>query len=106
MDGIQGPVYTPSRQVLNLGDTPVVEINESAPTFHEEEAKVYDLETKEFDIGIKAEDMKVWDPKAKKEEKVLGHMPCPKCNSNIPITSEKRPLTIVCPGCGRKGKLQ
>jgi hypothetical protein len=106
MDGIQGPVYTPSRQVLDLGDTPVIEIGESGPVFHDGDAKVYDLQTKEFDIGIAPEKMEVWDPKAKKEEKVLGQMPCPKCNTNIPITSDKRPLTIVCPGCGRKGKLQ
>jgi len=107
MEGIQGPVFTPSRQVLDLGDMPTVEIEESAPVFHDGEAKVYDLETKEFDIGIKAEEMQVWDPtKQKKEEKVLGYLPCPKCQTNIPVMSEKRPLTIVCPGCGRKGKLE
>jgi len=106
MEGIQGPVYTPSKQVLDLGDTPTVEISESGPVFHDGDAKVYELETKEFDIGMKADDMQVWNPNERKEEKVIGYLPCPKCSSNIPITSEKRPFSFTCPGCGKKGKLQ
>ncbi|MDG6225009.1 MAG: hypothetical protein QCI82_05795 [Candidatus Thermoplasmatota archaeon] len=105
MEGIQGPVYTPSKEVLDLGDTPVIEIVESAPVFHDGEAKVYDLETKEFDMGISSDEMEVWDPE-KKEEKVLGYIPCPKCGDNIPVTSDKRPYSFKCPGCGKKGKLQ
>ena len=31
--------------------------------------------------------------------------PCPKCKTPIPITSDKRPLKLVCPKCGASGML-
>ena len=31
---------------------------------------------------------------------VFGTKTCPKCQSRIPITSEERPLKVMCPGCG------
>jgi hypothetical protein len=83
-----------------------VEIKESAPVFHDGEAKVYELETKEFDIGIDPDEMQVWKPEPASEKKVLGYLPCPNCSTNIPITSDKRPYSFKCPGCGKKGKLQ
>jgi uncharacterized repeat protein (TIGR01451 family) len=32
-------------------------------------------------------------------------IPCPKCKTAVPITSDKRPLPIKCPKCGHTGKL-
>ncbi|UCH88012.1 MAG: hypothetical protein JSV49_07000 [Thermoplasmata archaeon] len=30
---------------------------------------------------------------------------CPRCGGKVPITSTKRPLSIKCPSCGKKGRL-
>ncbi len=93
MEGIQGPVYRPSGEVMDLGDVDTVGMEAPAEVFHEGDAKVYELSNTEF------------DPDTIQEETVYGFVPCSKCNTQIPITSEKRPLRIQCPGCGKKGKL-
>ncbi|RLF67203.1 MAG: hypothetical protein DRN57_05920, partial [Thermoplasmata archaeon] len=30
---------------------------------------------------------------------------CPKCHGPVPITTLERPIVIVCPTCGAKGRL-
>jgi hypothetical protein len=95
MEGIQGPVYRPSGQVLDLGDADVVGMEEPQEVFHDGEAKVYELSEAELDL----------DEKVVEAPNVLGYIPCPACETPIPITSNKRPLKIKCPKCGKKGKL-
>jgi KaiC/GvpD/RAD55 family RecA-like ATPase/ribosomal protein S13 len=36
----------------------------------------------------------------------ISHIECPKCGSAVPVTSTERPLTVQCPSCGAKGKLE
>lgn len=96
MEGIQGPVYRPSGQVMDLGETKTVEMNEPQEVFHDGEAKVYELKTEEYTLEDKVSD----DPIP------VGYIPCPNCDSPIPIMSEERPLKIKCPNCGKKGKLE
>ena len=95
MEGIQGPVYRPSGQMLDLGDADVVGMEEPVEVFHDGEAKVYELSEQELDLEEKVVDA----------PDVLGYIPCPACETPIPITSNKRPLKIKCPSCGKKGKL-
>lgn len=97
MEGIQGPVYRPSGQVLDLGDTETVGMEQPAEVFHDGEAKVMELSESEFSLGTE---------KVVEEPKVLGYIPCPNCQTPIPIESSKRPLKIKCPECGKKGKLE
>ncbi|MEA3559188.1 MAG: hypothetical protein U9R75_08055 [Candidatus Thermoplasmatota archaeon] len=98
MEGIQGPVYRPSGQVMDLGETKTIEMNETtAEVFHDGEAKVYELGTDEFSLE---------EEKVSKEPIPVGFIPCPNCDSPIPIMSEKRPLKIKCPSCGKSGKLE
>lgn len=94
MEGIQGPVYRPSGEVMDLGDSKTVGMEAPEEVFHDGDAKVYQLSEDEF------------DPDDIEEEVVYGYVPCSKCGTQIPITSEKRPLKIKCPGCGKKGKLE
>jgi DNA-directed RNA polymerase subunit RPC12/RpoP len=94
MEGIQGPVYRPSGEIMHLGDSDTVRMEQPAEVFHDGDAKVYELSGSEFDL------------ESAKEDQVLGYVPCPKCDSQIPIKSEKRPLKIRCPNCGKKGKLE
>jgi hypothetical protein len=94
MEGIQGPVYRPSGEVMHLGDTKTVGMEEPAEVFHDGDAKVYQLSDQEMDLE-----------EGEKDE-VLGYVPCPGCSSQIPVTSEERPLRIECPSCGKKGKLE
>jgi hypothetical protein len=94
MDGIQGPVYRPSGEVMHLGDTKTVELEQPGEVFHDGDAKVYELSSSEMDLDGPV------------KETVLGYLPCPNCDTQIPITSEKRPLKIRCPNCGKKGKLE
>ncbi|MGA1820520.1 MAG: hypothetical protein ACMUHU_05875 [Thermoplasmatota archaeon] len=96
MEGIQGPVYRPSGQVLDLGDTKLVGMEAPEEVFHDGEAKVYELSDQELDL----------EKQFKKGPDVLGYIPCPACETPIPITSEERPLKIKCPRCGKKGKLE
>ncbi|MGA1848583.1 MAG: hypothetical protein ACMUHB_04505 [Thermoplasmatota archaeon] len=96
MEGIQGPVYRPSGQVLDLGDSNTIEIGEPQEVFHDGDAKVMELSTEEFDISTREDEA----------EEVLGYIPCPKCDTPIPITSNERPLKIKCPSCGKKGKIE
>ncbi len=95
MEGIQGPVYRPSGQILDLGDAETVGMEAPTEVFHEGESKVYELSTGELDLEDKVVDA----------PDVLGYIPCPACESPIPITSNNRPLKIKCPKCGKKGKL-
>lgn len=97
MEGIKGPVYSPSGEILDLGEADTVEPEASGEIFHEESDGVYELEEKTVDF----EDA----PVEKKEEKIIGYVPCPKCKANIPVTSEERPLKIKCPECGKTGTL-
>jgi len=39
-------------------------------------------------------------------EKGAKDIPCPRCESSIPITSEERPLKIKCPECGATGTIK
>jgi len=96
MEGIQGPVYRPSGQVLDLGDTKVVGMEAPEEVFHDGEAKVYELSNQELDL----------EDQFRKGPDVLGYIPCPACETPIPITSDERPLKIKCPRCGKKGKLE
>jgi hypothetical protein len=95
MEGIQGPVYRPSGQILDLGDAETIGMEAPTEVFHEGESKVYELSTGELDLEDKVVDA----------PDVLGYIPCPACESPIPITSNNRPLKIQCPKCGKKGKL-
>jgi hypothetical protein len=95
MEGIQGPVYRPSGQMLDLGDADVVGMEEPVEVFHDGEAKVYELSEQELDL----------DEKVVEAPEVLGYIPCPACDTPIPIKSNKRPLKIKCPNCGKKGTL-
>ncbi|OYT46090.1 hypothetical protein B6U90_01790 [Thermoplasmatales archaeon ex4484_6] len=90
MEGIQGPVYRPSGEFLHLGDEKTVGMEQPEEVFHDGSAAVYELPEDNLEL----------------EEKVLGYVPCPKCGAQIPVTSEKRPLEIKCPSCGKKGKLE
>ncbi len=94
MEGIQGPVYRPSGELMDLGETKTVGMERPTEVFHDGDAKVYELSTQEMDIN--------------KEIKgsALGSIPCPNCGNMIDITSEKRPLKIKCDSCGKKGKLE
>jgi len=38
-------------------------------------------------------------------EIVYKVIPCPKCGSGVPITTEDRPVVVVCPVCGAKGRI-
>lgn len=96
MEGIQGPIYRPSGQVLDLGDMKTVGMEAPEEVFHDGEAKVYELSHEELDL----------ETAAKKGPDVVGYIPCPACDTPIPITSEERPLKIKCPRCGKKGKLE
>lgn len=93
MEGIQGPVYSPSGEILHLGDEKIVSVEEPQEVFHEGDAGVYELSTGEMDLDNAVKD------------EILGYVPCPKCAAQIPITSEERPLKIKCPKCGKKGRL-
>ena len=95
MEGIQGPVYRPSGQMLDLGDADIVGMEQPEEVFHDGEAKVYELSEQELDLEEKVVDA----------PDVLGYIPCPACETTIPITSNKRPLKIKCPNCGKKGHL-
>ncbi|MFO8051415.1 MAG: hypothetical protein R6V01_06935 [Thermoplasmatota archaeon] len=97
MEGIQGPVYRPSGELMDLGDAKTVGVESSQEVFHEGDAKIYELGESEF---------KLEDDKAGDEPVPVGHIPCPNCDAPIPIMSEKRPLKIKCPNCGKKGKLE
>jgi hypothetical protein len=92
VEGIQGPVYRPSGELLKFGEADTIEIKGSEPVFHDGDAKVMDLSTEEFDLN-----------KHLSEQKVLGYIPCPACKANIPITSEKRPLKITLLSGGFQG---
>jgi hypothetical protein len=96
IEGIQGPVYRPSGQILDLGDADTVGMEAPAEVFHDGEAKVYELSTQELDL----------DEKVVEAPEVMGYIPCPACDTPIPIKSNKRPLKIKCPNCGKKGKLE
>jgi hypothetical protein len=96
IEGIQGPVYRPSGQVLDLGDADTVGMEEPVEVFHDGETKVYELSEQEYEL----EDKVVDAPEA------VGYIPCPACETPIPITSNERPLKIKCPSCGKKGKLE
>ncbi len=93
IEGIQGPVYRPSGEILHLGDADTVGMEAPKEVFHEGDAKVYELSTGELDL------------ESSKEEKILGYVPCPACDTQIPIMTEDRPVKIKCPNCGKKGKL-
>lgn len=99
LEGIQGPVYTPSGKVLELEGTKTVGMETPDEIFHDGSAEVYDLADKEFSLEDK-------DRSGSKRKKVYGYVPCPKCDSRIPITSTKRPLKIKCPDCGKTGTLE
>ena len=94
MEGIKGPVYSPSGEVLEFGETETVEPEASGDIFHEDDSKVYEMEEKTLDFGDA--------PVEHKEEKIIGYVPCPKCKANIPVKTEKRPIKIKCPECKRK----
>ena len=94
MEGIQGPVYRPSGEVMHLGDTETVGMEQPAEVFHEGDAKVYELSSSEMDLNEQT------------PEDVLGYKECPNCGTQIPIKSDKSPLKIQCPSCGKKGKLE
>ena len=96
MEGIQGPVYRPSGQMLDLGDVDTVGMEAPVEVFHDGEAKVYELSEQELDLDERVVDA----------PDVLGYIPCPACETPIPITSNKRPLKIMCHKCGKKGKLE
>jgi len=36
----------------------------------------------------------------------MSHIECPKCGSAVPVHSTERPITVQCPNCGAKGKLE
>ncbi|MCU0799618.1 MAG: tetratricopeptide repeat protein [Candidatus Thermoplasmatota archaeon] len=38
-------------------------------------------------------------------EIVYKVIPCPKCGSGVPITTEERPIVVICPTCGAKGRI-
>ena len=40
------------------------------------------------------------------ERKVLARLKCKACETVIPIYTDKRPLEIVCPECGKHGILK
>jgi len=46
--------------------------------------------------------------KGKKKGKTaeVRTVPCPKCKGKVPVESDERPITIVCPSCGTKGTLK
>ena len=96
IEGIQGPIYRPSGQILDLGDADIVGMEAPVDVFHDGETKVYELSDSELDLEDKVVDA----------PDVLGYIPCPACESPIPITSNDRPLKIKCPKCGKKGKLE
>ena len=93
MEGIQGPVYRPSGEIMHLDKTQTIEISEGGEVFHDGDAKVYEISDKQFDLES-----------ANRE--VIGHIPCPACNTPIPITTNERPIRIRCPKCGKKGKIE
>ncbi len=93
IEGIQGPVYRPSGEILQLDKSDTVEIKEQGEVFHDGKAKVYELSGDEMDVG-------------EKKEKIVGYIPCPACATAIPITTNERPIKITCPHCGKKGKLE
>ena len=39
------------------------------------------------------------------DEEAVDETTCPRCGGKVPITSTKRPLSIKCPSCGKKGRL-
>jgi hypothetical protein len=96
IEGIQGPVYRPSGQVLDLGDANTVGMEEPGEVFHDGDTKVYELTEQEYELEDKVVDA----------PDVVGFIPCPACENPIPITSNKRPLKIKCPKCRKKGKLE
>ena len=102
MEGIQGPVYTPSGEVLSLGENDTISVPEPTEVFHDGDAKVYELETKMMDFG----NASVEKEKVAEAPAVLGYIPCPNCNNPIGITSNERPLKIKCGKCGKKGTLK
>ncbi|MGA1865977.1 MAG: hypothetical protein ACMUFK_00755 [Thermoplasmatota archaeon] len=96
MEGIQGPVYRPSGQVLELGDTKEVGMEAPQEVFHDGEAKMYSLSQEEFDL----------ESSDSRAPEAVGYIPCPACGTPIPITTDERPLKIKCPNCGKKGRLE
>ncbi|MBN1391107.1 MAG: hypothetical protein JXA22_10750 [Candidatus Thermoplasmatota archaeon] len=96
MEGIQGPIYRPSGQILDLGNTNIVGMEAPTEVFHDGEAKMYSLSQEEFDL----------EASTGKTPEILGYIPCPACDTPIPITTNERPLKIKCPSCGKKGKLE
>ena len=40
-------------------------------------------------------------------EAAMGNMPCPKCGEDIaiPMDEEAYPISLECPSCGSKGKI-
>lgn len=102
MEGIQGPVYAPSGEILSLGADDTITMPDPVDVFHDGDAKVYDLETKMMDFG----NATVQEEKVADAPEVLGYIPCPNCSNPIGITSSVRPLKINCGKCGKKGTLK
>lgn len=106
MEGIQGPVYQPSGRLLDLGESRTAKVrDEGGEIFHDGDTPMFKDSKREFDLGDA--DVEDWEAEEMKKSKpkVYGQIACPKCGGEIPITSRKRPLSIECPGCGKKGRI-
>jgi len=42
----------------------------------------------------------------KKRKKPIKKIKCPKCKGKIPVFTNKRPITVECPQCGKRGTLK
>jgi Zn finger protein HypA/HybF involved in hydrogenase expression len=38
-------------------------------------------------------------------EVVYRMIKCPHCDGPVPVTTKKRPVVVICPSCGSKGRL-
>ena len=78
------------------------EIDEGEVEFEE----VEDEEEEKKEAG--EEETKEDEPEPEEEsddEEAVDETTCPRCGGKVPISSTKRPLSIKCPSCGKKGRL-
>ncbi len=55
--------------------------------------------------GANGEEEGVEEMEEEPVEIVYKVIPCPKCGSGVPITTEERPVVVVCSSCGAKGRI-
>ncbi|RLF56190.1 MAG: hypothetical protein DRN28_01100, partial [Thermoplasmata archaeon] len=66
-----------------------IEVEEAQEVEMEEEVEIPEAEEKE----------------AEAKPVIYKTIKCPHCGGPIPITTTERPITVICPNCGAKGKL-